>query len=371
MNTPLILAIDTSCDDSSAAVLRGQEALSNIISSQSHAQYGGVFPTVAKQEHLKNTRPVVEQALKEAGVSFSDLAAIAVTQGPGLAPSLEVGITVAKELALEHHLPLIAVNHIEGHALSPLARPSDKLLDENLTYLKESGGKTLFDRYYSKPVEQLDFPVLSIVISGGHSDFILIEKIGSYRRLGFTIDDAAGEALDKFGRLLDLPYPAGATIEKLAEQGNPQKYVFPLPMTTSGNYNLSFAGMKTSVKNMVKKMQEDHELSEQEKIDLCASFQYSVFRAITYKLQKIQNEYHFSTVFFGGGVACNMALRQAIKDVTGVPLYVPYSKKLCQDNAAMIGLVAGFKLEQGEVLKSTEEIAKVERLPDWKVDGIV
>ncbi len=349
-----ILAIDTSCDDSSAAVLRGLEVISNVISTQSHVQYGGVFPTVAKQEHLKNTRPTIEKALTEAGIKFSDLAAIAVTQGPGLAPSLEVGVTVAKELALEHQLPLIAVNHIEGHALSPLAKPP--------------GDSPAVDQFFDLPVEELNFPILSIVISGGHSDFILIEKIGQYQRLGFTVDDAAGEALDKFGRLLDLPYPAGAEIEKLAKTGNPHKYAFPLPMTTSGNFNLSFAGMKTSAKNMITKMITDHPLTDQEKIDLCASFQYSVFRAITYKLQKIQSEYNFLTIFLGGGVASNQALREAIQTATGVPLYVPYSKKLCQDNAAMIGLVANFKFQRGEVFKTTQEIEKIERLPNWKID---
>lgn len=371
-----ILAIDTSCDDSSAAVVCGQVVLSNVIATQSHAKYGGVFPTVAKEEHLKNTLPVVMRALELAGVSFDELAAVAVTQGPGLAPALEVGLNVAKSLASEHHLPLIAINHIEGHALSPLATPRGEILIENLESLKASGRLTL-DRYFAKPVEQLEFPVLSIVVSGGHTDFILIEKIGVYKRLGFTVDDAAGEALDKFGRLVELPYPAGAMIEKLAAQGDAHKYLFPIPMTTSGNFNLSFAGLKTSVKTMIEKIKSANEevgitaepaLTEREVIDLCASFQFAVFRAITYKLQKIQKEYHCSTIFLGGGVAANKTLRAAITEVTGLPLYVPYSMELCRDNAAMIGLVAGFKLERGEVLKSADEIEKIERLPEWKVD---
>jgi len=368
MQNSLILAIDTSCDDSSAAVVRGQEVLSNIISSQSHAEYGGVFPTVAKQEHVKNTRPVVDQALKTAGANFSDLAAIAVTQGPGLAPALEVGIAIAKELALEHHLPLISVNHIEGHALSPLARPSDKLLEKNLDALKQSG-ETIFDRYFAKPVEQVEFPTLSIVVSGGHTDFILIEKIGVYHRLGYTLDDAAGEALDKFGRELGLTYPAGAEIEQLAKQGNSHKYPFPIPMTTSGNFNVSFSGLKTAVKTMIEKMHANHELTNQEKIDLCSSFQYAVFHAITYKVQKIQAHYHFSTIFLGGGVAANHSLRYALHQATERPIYVPYSMDLCRDNAAMIGLVASFKLERGEVLTSEVAMNGIERLPKWRVDA--
>ncbi len=371
-----ILAIDTSCDDSSAAVVRGTEVLSNVITTQSHVKYGGVFPTVAKQEHLKNTRPVALQALEEAGLDFHDLAAIAVTQGPGLAPSLEVGINVAKELCTEFGLPLIAVNHIEGHALSPLATPRGELLIKNLDSLRETG-QMLFDRYFAKPVEQLEFPVLSLVVSGGHTDFILIEKIGEYKRLGFTVDDAAGEALDKFGRLVELPYPAGALIEQLAAKGDAHKFKFPIPMTTSGNFNVSFAGLKTSVKTLIENLKasnleggltESARLTEQQVLDLCASFQFAVFRAITYKLEKIQKEYHFGTIFLGGGVAANQTLRKAITETTGLPLYVPYSMELCRDNAAMIGLVAGYKLERGEILKTEEELTKIERLPDWKID---
>ena len=344
-----ILAIDTSCDDSSAAVVRGNEVFSNVIATQSHAQFGGVFPTVAKQEHLKNTQPVAIQALEEAGITAADLAAVAVTQGPGLAPSLEVGIKVAKELCAEFELPLIAVNHIEGHALSPLAAAKGES---------------------SELLHGLEFPILSIVVSGGHTDFILIEKIGLYKRLGFTVDDAAGEALDKFGRLVGLAYPAGAMIEQLAAQGNPRAYAFPIPMTLSGNFNVSFAGLKTSVKTLVEKMTATAPLTNQEILDLCASFQFAVFRAVTYKLQKIQAQYHFSKIFLGGGVASNMTLRTMILEATGVPLFVPYSKKLCVDNAAMIGLVAGWKLERGEVLKTVEEIEHVQRLPDLKIDQI-
>lgn len=367
MPSPLILAIDTSCDDSSAAVVQERIVLSNVIAAQKeHAKYGGVFPTIAKQEHLKNTRPTVEAALREAGVEFKDLSAIAVTQGPGLAPSLEVGITVAKELANEHNLPIIPVNHIEGHTLSPLAWPDKKILNENLDSLQATGQQTV-DRYFAKPLDQLEFPVLSIVVSGGHTDFILIEAIGKYQRLGFTVDDAAGEALDKFGRLVGLEYPAGREIEQLAQLGNPHKYPFPIPMTTSGDFNVSFSGLKTSVKTLVHNIENIHKLSDTDKRDLCASFQFAVFKAITYKLQKIQNQYHFKTIFLGGGVASNMTLRQAITVATGLPLYVPYSKKLCVDNAAMIGLVAGFHLEKGGLLRTSDEIAKIERLPNWKI----
>lgn len=359
MSKSYILAIDTSCDDSSAAVVAERTVYSNIIASQNHQQYGGVFPTVAKAEHKKNLQPVIEEALATAGVTWNELAAVAVTQGPGLAPALEVGITVAKQLAVEHQLPLIAVNHLAGHALSPLAKPALQSAEPA-------------DHSFAAEISELEFPFLSIVVSGGHTEFILVNSIGEYQRLGFTVDDAAGEALDKFGRLIGLPYPAGPAIEAFASRGNPHKYEFPLPMTTSGNFNLSFAGLKTSAKNSVEKMTQTNSaatpLTDQQKIDLCASFQFAVFRAITYKLKKIQTEYHFSTIFLGGGVACNLALRAAITEATGLPLFVPYSKKLCVDNAAMIGLVAGWQLAAGQLLNTPDQIAKIERLPDWEID---
>lgn len=366
-NPTLILAIDTSCDDTSAAVTAGVQVLSNVVASQVelHAPYGGVFPTVAKLAHREKIEPVIASALAEAEAGWDQIVAIAVTQGPGLAPALEVGVEKAKALALLHSKPLIAVNHIEGHALSPLAYPATD----------DPTGARL-----PKPKN-----VLSLVISGGHSEFILINQIGSYQRLGWTIDDAAGEVLDKVGRLIGLGYPAGAIIERYARDGNSKALPFPLPMTTSGNYNLSFAGLKTFARNLYEKIVANDAWSETQKVDFCASLQYAIFRSICYKLDKILKNHQISQIWLGGGVAANHELRRMINEVIDStnaarqrlsendneldyqpipPLKVPYSLALCADNAAMIGVAAGFKLQAKETVS---DLTNLERLPQWRI----
>lgn len=374
---PFILAIDTSCDDTSAAVTCGTIILANVVASQTqlHKQYGGVFPTVAKQAHKENIKPVVRAALRRAGIELKDLGAIAVTQGPGLAPALEVGIQYAKELATQLHLPLMPINHIEGHVLSVLAEPRQK--KHSLAHQYQES---------QQEIQKQRFPVLSVIVSGGHTEFILVKKIGEYERLGFTVDDAAGEALDKFGRMVDLGYPAGPVIEQFALKGDSHKYIFPLPMTTSGNANMSFSGLKTSARNLTEQLRTQKTLTKQDIYDLCASFQYSIFRAITYKLSKVLSEMETFGLWLGGGVASNVALRAAIRKMikdnkftvnrgendgltveqaASLTLSVPYSKRLCSDNAAMIGVAAGFHLERGETTESAES---VERAPRWEVD---
>ncbi len=380
-NFPTILAIDTSCDDTAAAVTCGRTVLSNIISSQTelHRPYGGVFPTVAKQAHKENIAPVVRLALKRARLTWSDISAIAVTQGPGLAPALEVGISYAKELAVEHDLPLIPVNHMEGHLLSPLAQPRKKAT----TPTTDTGN--------SVP----QFPTLGIIVSGGHTMFVLVQSFGNYLVLGETVDDAAGECLDKVGRMLNLGYPAGPVVEEFAKHGNPHRIVFPLPMTTTRDFNLSFSGLKTFARNHL-----PEQLTQQETFDWCASLQHGVFRHICHKLDKVlsaaavgtlQNHLSpktaplepsiaetlnqplfFSEIWLGGGVAANATLRRMIrqtlrkwhtslhkKNNSGIgihvqkseksttvfipPLHAPYTKRLCQDNAAMIGVAAGLQ----------------------------
>ena len=355
---PLVLALDTSCDDTSAAVMQGNRVLSNVIASQTdlHRPYGGVFPTVAKQAHKENIEPTVSLALKRAGVSSADLDCVAVTQGPGLAPALEVGLNFAKNLANTLQKPLVAVNHIEGHALSPWAVPK--------THAP------------SRPNE-IAFPILSLVISGGHSQFILLKNIGEYEILGTTIDDAAGEALDKIGRMLNLGYPAGPVIEQLAKQGNSHAYTFPLPMTTVKNYNLSFSGLKTYARNLLEEIEEKGGLNKTQICDFTASAQRSIFRHIIYKLNKLLDDYEVNEIWLGGGVAANVELRKMIRTLLKkrsrnagektkkpLPLRIPYTKKLCADNAAMIGLVAGYKFQNSEVLVQPE---KLDRRPRWKI----
>ncbi len=384
MKKPLILAVDTSCDDTAAAVLRGRTILSNVIASQTqlHKQYGGVFPTIAKQAHKENILPTILAALKKAKANFRDLSAVAVTVGPGLAPALEVGITTIKELAQKNNLPLIAVNHIEGHALSAIALKNSKPTINEGTgeTAKNSKQKTGTDTAGKKvAAAQINFPVLSVVVSGGHTQFIYFEKIGEYKILGSTIDDAAGECLDKIGRMLNLGYPAGPVIEKFAKLGNPKAVKFPLPMTAVKTFDMSFSGMKTFARNYIQKNTEENSLSKQAIYDFCASAQYSVFRHINYKLNKLLEKVKVNEVWLGGGVAQNIYLRQTIRETiknfekeaektheqkTKIIFRQPHTNRLCMDNAAMIGLVANFKFERGEVVTDLET---VDRKPRWEI----
>ncbi len=353
---PYILAIDTSCDETAASVVCGTIILSNVIASQVqlHKQYGGVFPTVAKQAHKENIDPVIRAALRKAGIEFKDVVALAVTQGPGLAPALEIGIEKAKQLAQTYNLPLIPINHIEGHALSILAEPLSKKLSLTEQYAQNQ-----------QRMQKQQFPALAMIISGKHTDLVLVENFGNYTVLGQTVDDAAGEALDKFGRMVDLGYPAGPMIEEFAKLGDPKSHSFPLPMTTSGDFNMSFSGLKTSARNLTQKLQQQHAFTKQNIYDLCASFQWAVFRAITYKLGKVLEKYTFSEVWLGGGVSSNTALRQAVRQkikAHHLQLRTPYTKRLCADNAAMIGVVASLKYQRNDTLPPVQGIERVPRL---------
>lgn len=370
---PLILAVDTSCDDTSAAVMRGRTILSNVIASQTqlHKQYGGVFPTVAKQAHKENILPTITAALKKAKVDFGDLSALAVTVGPGLAPALEVGITTMKQLAQERNLPLIAVNHIEGHALSAIALRNSNTVAEKRKKTKQTNRAPID---VNKTVaSEINFPVLSVIVSGKHTEFICFEKIGDYRVLGSTVDDAAGECLDKVGRMLNLGYPAAPVIEKFAKLGDSKKITFPLPMTSIKTFDMSFSGMKTFARNYIQKNTEEKIMSKQDVYDFCASIQYSVFRHITYKLSKLLTVTKVNEIWLGGGVAQNITLRRTIREVAKnfsadkkntITFRYPFTNRLCMDNAAMIGLVANFKYSRGEFVTDFET---VDRKPRWEV----
>ncbi|MBP7774852.1 tRNA (adenosine(37)-N6)-threonylcarbamoyltransferase complex transferase subunit TsaD [Candidatus Woesebacteria bacterium] len=324
-----LLAIDTSCDDTSCAVTLGTEIHSNIVASQVelHKPYGGVFPTVAKLAHAENIEKTARLALKRAHITPADLSGCAVTVGPGLAPALEVGIRFARQFAGEHDLPLIAVNHMEGHLLSVLAKPlSTKLLN--------------------RPIAPVVFPVLAVIISGGHSEFVKVIGYGKYQIIGKTLDDAAGECLDKVGRMLNLGYPAGPVIEQFAKQGNADAYPFPLPLTQTKTYDLSFSGLKTYTRNLLEQMTKDGLLEKQVIYDLCASIQKAVFRHICYKLNTILKNEKYTEVWLSGGVAANAQLRKEIRRIVQknnsvVKVRVPYSRRLCGDNAGMIGVAAG------------------------------
>jgi N6-L-threonylcarbamoyladenine synthase len=380
-----ILGIDTSCDDTSVAVLKGTRVLANVVASQSnvHQQYGGVFPTLAKQAHQENIETCTKLALKRAGLNDEkqlkdQLDAVAVTVGPGLAPALEVGIKYAIKIAKKWQLPILPVNHIEAHTLSPLLKPKTK--NQN---------------------RKINFPVLALVISGGHSEFILVKKIGDYQRLGWTVDDSAGECLDKIGRMLDLGYPAGPILEKLAKKGKTNRWSLPLAMTGVDNFNLSFSGLKTAAHQLIKQIKKEEKLDAQAVFDLAATVQQQVFAQITYKLEKIllspdlnkkiypkskftkkikQEQIEapvtkINEVWLGGGVAANITLRNSIRQclkkyqqLSGkeIKLYLPYHKKFCADNAAMIALTAQFKFDQSE----TSAKQKLDRQPNLKIGSL-
>jgi N6-L-threonylcarbamoyladenine synthase len=356
-----ILAIDTSCDDTSVAIVQGEIILVNVVASQVelHKQYGGVFPTVAKQAHRENIDPTVKLSLKRAGLKIKDIDAVAVTVGPGLAPSLEVGINKAKDLAIEFKKPFISVNHIEGHLLSPLAK-RNSVSKEKVT----------------KKDPKVQFPILGVVVSGGHTDFVLIKQYGKYERIGFSIDDAAGECLDKIGRMVYLGYPAGPVIEEFAKKGDENRFKFPLPMTQSKDYNMSFSGLKTFARNLVIKLKQEaiiegkKGLDKQTIYDVCASAQKGVFRHILHKLEKVLEKEDIKEIWLGGGVAANVTLRKILRfkaNQYGIKFRAPYTNKLCSDNAAMIGLVAAKKFERGEVIIKPGKLAQVDRIPRWKI----
>ncbi|HOZ80914.1 MAG TPA: tRNA (adenosine(37)-N6)-threonylcarbamoyltransferase complex transferase subunit TsaD [Candidatus Woesebacteria bacterium] len=317
------LAIETSCDDTCAAVLTDGRLISSVISSQTnlHQQWGGVVPDIAKRAHQQNIDPVVQTALKRAHLKLSDIDYLAVTQGPGLAIALSVGVNYAKDLALKLNKPLIAVNHIEGHLLSP--------------FITNRSGN---------PVRQFQFPLLSLTVSGGHTKIILTQSLGDYQIIGQTLDDAAGESLDKAAKLLGLGYPGGPIIEVLSRLGNPNFLKLPQPLNNKSILNFSFSGLKTAFYYQIKKMSPEYILAHQ--ADLAASFQQSVFSSLTTKFGLAISKYSPVLLSASGGVLANKALRAQLRSLAKkhhLPIYFPSKLAHNTDNAAMIGLVAHHK----------------------------
>jgi N6-L-threonylcarbamoyladenine synthase len=314
-----ILAIETSCDETAAAVVEnGRHILSNVIASQTdlHAQYGGVFPEVASRKHIEVIYAVIEQAMQQAHIGYDDLDAIAVTQGPGLVGSLLVGVNVAKGLALGRNKPLVGVNHIEGH---------------------------IYSLWLTEAVDEIEFPLLTLVVSGGHTELYLMQDHGQYQHLGGTLDDAAGEAFDKVGRLLGLPYPGGPAIDKAAAAGNPTAYDFPRAvMEQEYGYDFSFSGLKTAVMRRSRHF----EAGRLPVNDLAASFQAAVVEMLVTKTKQAADDHGATAVHLTGGVSANRALRQAMTDALTVPVRYP-PPILCTDNAAMIGAAAHWQVQNG------------------------
>jgi len=323
-----ILGIETSCDDTCAAVLKDGQILSNIISSQIdlHQKWGGVVPDIAKRAHQERIMPVIETALKRAKIKMEDIDLIAVTKGPGLSIALSVGLNTAKELAKEYDKGIIAVNHVEGHILS--------------NFLTNSLGK---------PIRPFLFPSLALTVSGGHTKIVLVNDIGDYQVVGETLDDAAGEALDKSAKLLGLGYPGGPVIERISAKGDDTFLKLPSPIADKKILDYSFSGLKTAfyyqIKDWPTKKINKH-LS-----DLAASFQTAVFSTLIRKYSLAIEKYHPKSLLVSGGVAANLTLRKRIRALAKsyhLPLYLPFKKELNTDNAAMIALVAYYHFKKGE-----------------------
>jgi N6-L-threonylcarbamoyladenine synthase len=314
-----ILAIESSCDDTAAAVVRDGVVLSNCVANQDvHAQYGGVVPEVASRAHQANIVPVIDLALKKAGVSKDEISAVGFTRGPGLLGSLIVGTSFAKSFALALNLPLIEVNHLEAHVLAHFAEAP-------------------------KP----SFPFLCLTVSGGHTQIVLVRNYLDMEVIGQTADDAAGEAFDKSGKLLGLGYPAGPLVDKLAQQG---RAVFPFPEPSMEGLNFSFSGLKTSILYFLKKkVSENPSFIEENLNDICASIQETIVTILLKKLRKAVRQTGIKQVAISGGVSANSGLRKAFLDLgekEGWDTYIP-AFQYCTDNAGMIGVTAYYKYLAG------------------------
>lgn len=345
-----ILGIDTSFDDTAAAVVSAQTILSNVLSSQlpMYQQWGGVVPRLARENHEQNIAAVIGKALSKAHLSWKQIDAIAITQGPGLAITLEVGLAKAKELSLLHRKPLVAINHLEGHLLSVLAQP------------KTAGNHTVLENI---------FPALAILVSGGTTQFVFVSEIGNYEILGETQDDALGEAFDKVGRMLGLGYPAGALVEKLALTGRKGQVVFPIPMQQTKSADTSFSGLKTAAQRIIAALKEKHggNLSKQDICDIALGFQTACIQHLTQKFEFALALKSPKTIILGGGVASNVALRSKLRQILKqyqLPLLCPYTKKLCVDNAAMIALAGYFNALRGNYVTDTTNL---DRLPNARL----
>lgn len=324
-----ILAIETSCDETAAAVVRdGREIVSSVVASQAsqHSPFGGVVPEIASRSHQSVIGPVVEKALSDAGMRLTDMAAVAVTQGPGLLGALMVGFAFAKALAFATGLPLIGVNHLEAHLYANLLEHPDM-----------------------RP------PFVALMVSGGHTILVYVAEWGDYKVLGQTLDDAVGEAFDKIAGLLGLGYPGGPLVAELARRGDPGAIAFPRAMMRTRDYNFSLSGLKTAVITYVNKTRAQG--GELNNADICAAFQAAVVDVQVAKTVRAAREYEVSNVVLAGGVAANMELRGRLANslrAIGIGTWVP-SPQMCTDNAAMVGAAAFHHYELGDFLAEIDE----------------
>ncbi|MFJ5762998.1 tRNA (adenosine(37)-N6)-threonylcarbamoyltransferase complex transferase subunit TsaD [Neobacillus sp. NPDC093182] len=315
-----IMGIETSCDETAVAIIKnGREIAANVVASQieSHKRFGGVVPEIASRHHVEQMTMVIEEALKEANLTLPELDAIAVTEGPGLVGALLIGVNAAKALAFAHNIPLVPVHHIAGHI------------------------------YANRLVKELTFPLLSLVVSGGHTELVYMKEQGHFEVIGETRDDAAGEAYDKVARTLKLPYPGGPHIDRLAQEGS-DTLNLPRAWLEEGSYDFSFSGLKSAVINTVHNAEQRGETIAPE--DLAASFQESVIEVLVKKTVKATEEYKVKQVLLAGGVAANKGLRKALEEAfsgkTEIDLVIP-PLNLCTDNAAMIAAAGSIMFEKG------------------------
>ena len=314
------MAIETSCDETAVSIVKnGREIVSNIVASQieSHKRFGGVVPEIASRHHVEQITIVLEEAIQAAGISYDDLDAIAVTEGPGLVGALLIGVNAAKAIAFAHGIPLVSVHHIAGHI------------------------------YANRLVEEMEFPLLALVVSGGHTELVYMKEHGHFEVIGETRDDAAGEAYDKVARVLNMPYPGGPHIDRLAHEGS-DTLDLPRAWLEEGSYDFSFSGLKSAVINTVHNAEQRGEVIAPE--ELAASFQASVVEVLVTKAVKAAKEYKVEQVLLAGGVAANKGLRAALTaafaEIEGIELVIP-PLNLCTDNAAMIAAAGSVLYEKG------------------------
>ena len=335
-----ILGIESSCDDTSAAVLRNHVLLSNVIASQAvHIKYGGVIPELASRAHQQNIIPVVDTALRDAGLTASDIDAIAFTRGPGLVGSLLVGVSFTKGLSIARNIPMVEVNHLQGHILSHFIDLPDRTLPHP------------------------DFPFLCLLVSGGHTQIVRVDAPLEMQIIGTTIDDAAGEAFDKCAKVMGLPYPGGPVIDRLAKEGDPRAFHFARPRVDG--YDYSFSGLKTSFLYTLRDaVAQDPDFIEHHKADLCASLQSTIVEILLDKLIRASKETGIRDIAIAGGVSANSGLRNGIVGTgrrRGWRTFLP-EFKFTTDNAAMIAMAGYYRYQQGEF--SSLDVSPVARLED-------
>lgn len=332
----IILGIESSCDDTSAAILKNDEILSNVVAGQEvHKNFGGVVPELASRAHQQNILPVVQQALKKADLTLEQVDGIAFTKGPGLLGSLVVGTSFAKGMALGLNKPLIGVNHMHGHILAH--------------FIADSGE--------NKP----KFPFLCLTVSGGHTQIVLVKSYNDMKIIGQTIDDAAGEAFDKAAKILNIPYPGGPLIDKYAQNGNPERFVFPIPKVKA--YDFSFSGLKTSILYFLQKeMKKDDRFISKNLEDICASIQHTIIKILLKKYLKAARDLNINQLAIAGGVSANSLLRSELTKLNrkGFETFIP-KFEYCTDNAAMIAIAGYFKYK--DQLFEDQKVTPSARLP--------